>query len=103
NAQRTTRTTPPFPTRRSSDLKGDAMLQHRDEAVPGARRLQGVERRDGFRRGWEVHLGRDAVRAAPGVVLRAYEDDGTFAAHRKGDRKSTRLNSSHVKNSYAVF
>src|SRR5690606_39782498 len=26
-----------------------------------------------------------------------------FAAQRWGDRKSTRLNSSHVKNSYAVF
>src|SRR5690606_7689513 len=45
------------------------------------------------------------------IILRLYEGDGKiFAAtdrglftRNKGDRKSTRLNSSHVKISYAVF
>src|SRR6266496_4992450 len=42
----------------------------------------------------------------PGPVLPADEDDrepGDFSGLHQGDRKSTRLNSSHVEISYAVF
>src|SRR2546430_9117386 len=45
--------------------------------------------------------GRRAVGAGGGVGNRAVPGDGT--ADRTGDRKSTRLNSSHSQISYAVF
>src|SRR5690606_42054675 len=59
------------------------------------------------------HLGRD-VHAQGRHVLRRQRDSDRRGRHRPGrrerraaphraDRKSTRLNSSHVKNSYAVF
>src|SRR5690606_40202753 len=70
-----------FPTRRSSDL-----LQRLGElGVPGAR---GDLDRAAVRR--DRDLGVDP--------LEAHE-----VARGVGDRKSTRLNSSHVKSSYAVF
>src|SRR5205085_12002953 len=34
---------------------------------------------------------------------RVVEDDDSLGRHRRGDRKSTRLNSSHSQISYAVF
>src|SRR5207253_10158388 len=72
----------PFPTRRSSDLQGvaaaagGARLQ-RDDHEPDARLLLGV-----------------AARRRPG---------GRRRSRGQQDRKSTRLNSSHVAISYAVF
>src|SRR5690606_39513466 len=39
----------------------------------------------------------------PGVDHRTHTRDGHRLLHRREDRKSTRLNSSHVKISYAVF
>src|SRR5690606_41709147 len=87
-----------FPTRRSSDLL------HRDEA-PVRRRRQRfelpaqpiVEGADG-----EAH--RRA--AAPGDLTeedRVARDNVRASLRAEIDRKSTRLNSSHVKISYAVF
>src|SRR5690606_40394029 len=65
---------------------------------------------------YEVNYGLGKVRitnsayTGPGVNIRvSYEDQGLFNLNRKNmvglraDRKSTRLNSSHVKISYAVF
>src|SRR5690606_41044801 len=67
-----------FPTRRSSDLRCGA------EAVDrGAGR---ADRGGNFLR----------TSGAPGDLIKSEENT-------KGDRKSTRLNSSHVKISYAVF
>src|SRR5690606_40346473 len=45
---------------------------------------------------------RRAGRGAP-AVPRVRRRNGPRPAAAGGDRKSTRLNSSHVKNSYAVF
>src|SRR5690606_13961124 len=46
----------------------------------------------------------DMIRLAAGIgVVADYTRRGDQVAHAKGDRKSTRLNSSHVKISYAVF
>src|SRR5690606_42093042 len=87
---------PPFPTRRSSDLgsawrqrldaqghdrAGDAALAGRQAVVLTA----AGERRQRLRRSAVPHR-----QISPRVP-------------RARDRKSTRLNSSHVKNSYAVF
>src|SRR5690606_40630197 len=80
------RATDTFPTRRSSDLQ--------NRQIPGRRaggRPQGA--------GAEVRRGRGALLPAAGGALRRRR-------HLLGggaDRKSTRLNSSHVKTSYAVF
>src|SRR5690606_41909607 len=66
-----------FPTRRSSDL-ADERLEER---------------------------GQDALQKVAGVGAGGLHDGlgGGESAHGCGDRKSTRLNSSHVKISYAVF
>src|SRR5690606_41975646 len=68
---------PSFPTRRSSDLDHGAAAAVRDAVAVRA----------------------DAVH--PGDVREVL--DRTCAQQRLPDRKSTRLNSSHVKTSYAVF
>src|SRR5690606_41649327 len=80
---------PSFPTRRSSDLPGG----------PGHRRAQ-----------WDVggHPVRDLPHPGfllPGqkMVPQTQNNNGRFPARDTPDRKSTRLNSSHVKISYAVF
>src|SRR5690606_42083945 len=77
-----------FPTRRSSDL-GAADL------IAGGRLQLGISRGspeqvvDGWR-----HFGFEPLEG---------EGDGIMARRHAIDRKSTRLNSSHVKISYAVF
>src|SRR5690606_41952077 len=87
-----------FPTRRSSDL----------DAGPGRPRPHGSTSRVA------CGLGRAptrSVRSLPradrrGSVARALGRRSLLVARRVGwlvDRKSTRLNSSHVKISYAVF
>src|SRR5207302_10318323 len=90
----------PFPTRRSSDLR--------------------VQRSAPAELDWEVEASQDAPRYATGErvrhrkfgggVVRAVSGSGRelkvtveFDDQEIGDRKSTRLNSSHVKISYAVF
>src|SRR5207302_11410126 len=82
-----------FPTRRSSDL-----------AVRGAGR--GGDRRGGLRDDFAGAACRllpaRAARASVRDLLRR-DPDRLGAGVRGGDRKSTRLNSSHVKISYAVF
>src|SRR5690606_40498514 len=85
-----------FPTRRSSDL----------EAVPEVARLDIVTGRSGGRR----DQGDGVIALADGLVQRLGELDrsaggagGGEAGLGREDRKSTRLNSSHVKISYAVF
>src|SRR5439155_19566837 len=77
-----------FPTRRSSDLAGDRFDHLRRTDGPG-----------------------DAPARIPPVLRQPVEDDHRVSVHVldvvgsafNGDRKSTRLNSSHVAISYAVF
>src|SRR5699024_12203798 len=82
-----------FPTRRSSDLlaviRRDAVDKHVDDVgqsgVLGHRTGAGAAQLDA-------------------VVLRRVVRGGEHGARAvEGDRKSTRLNSSHVSSSYAVF
>src|SRR5204862_4890412 len=88
---------------------------------PDARALVFASYREHFPRLFQVDVGsRQTARLVPGpgVVLDgAWSPDGTrllvtreeggnsdiYLLDRSGDRKSTRLNSSHVEHSYAVF
>src|SRR5690606_40931531 len=80
-------------------VRRDALRQHADLVPASAVRLRAVlSARRGAEGSEELGhlLGRDALDRAAG--------DHGGACHRvPGDRKSTRLNSSHVKISYAVF
>src|SRR5699024_11680006 len=77
---------PSFPTRRSSDL-AVALVVHPVE--PEAQRAA------------RAALGR--LRERPQHQLRKRHRHGDRAVDQEVDRKSTRLNSSHVSISYAVF
>src|SRR5690606_41326686 len=72
-----------FPTRRSSDLELQERLPYRSVWSPDLSALR--------RRGAAACTRGEAAR-----------DAAASAGRRGGDRKSTRLNSSHVKISYAV-
>src|SRR5207253_10037213 len=84
-----------FPTRRSSDLC--ALLRHRHQLAN--RGLQVIGRGEGRPEAIE--------RAISDAEERLDREDELLAADHdapvRGDRKSTRLNSSHVAISYAVF
>src|SRR5690606_40501372 len=91
-------TTHPFPTRRSSDLGPCvlAAMHRRDGALFGDRGCGGCDRA-AFRQ-------RDRPSCAAGGAARCAAAQFLEPAVGMGqDRKSTRLNSSHVKISYAVF
>src|SRR5699024_11813643 len=83
----------PFPTRRSSDLAGGERAAGRSRAVPRRTGRRAVSRTDGEGGAEDTGSGHDAFGPAQKQALRR--------AIR--DRKSTRLNSSHVSISYAVF
>src|SRR5436309_9614420 len=83
-----------FPTRRSSDLTRRPGLAFRAEWIDAL--LVATGRKVRFK----------ALKAAPhGIVFgrRSFGHLRTKGLKTKEDRKSTRLNSSHVKTSYAVF
>src|SRR5690606_42165981 len=92
---------PSFPTRRSSDLTSGS----RRSCLPGCRLRVAPD---------HVGVGAIVVRTRTHAVLQL-ETDAAIQGHgrcqrtvgfqeqRVADRKSTRLNSSHVKISYAVF
>src|SRR5204863_5035501 len=85
-----------FPTRRSSDLAAQARKprQHRSRAVDKI-----VEDQRGVARAGERHDNMCAdIAGAAGD-----QDGGLPPVKCREDRKSTRLNSSHVEISYAVF
>src|SRR5207249_11754382 len=78
-----------FPTRRSSDLD---RVHESSEACDGARLVYSQRRRADHLVGAMKQIPRSSVVAG-----------GVRGAPFDGDRKSTRLNSSHVSISYAVF
>src|SRR5690606_39282460 len=81
---------PSFPTRRSSDLGSITIA----EAL--AQRPEDIEE--------ERELDRELERKLEAATDPAETgQDAAEAVHDERDRKSTRLNSSHVKISYAVF
>src|SRR5699024_12220278 len=79
-----------FPTRRSSDL---------DDEQRGPRLIRGTDLIDEFRfRLHRNHVADDPAHAEGGEVCEV-----SGHVEQPTDRKSTRLNSSHVSISYAVF
>src|SRR5690606_39418989 len=86
---------PPFPTRRSSDL------DERGEYEAGAHVEQAAAERIGDRNRCDT----DERRRQPqrGLVEAQGQPEACHQIREQKDRKSTRLNSSHVKISYAVF
>src|SRR5690606_41751466 len=83
----------PFPTRRSSDLESLGAL-----GVALAPRLHRVDEVLDVAHGRPERIRKLAGRADTDAFRQVATRD-----HRQQDRKSTRLNSSHVKISYAVF
>src|SRR5690554_7693118 len=83
---------PSFPTRRSSDLASSGL--ERRFLEPFKHRLYGAIP--------ELDYAHDAVRDALPANIKVSEFFFQAASFLK-DRKSTRLNSSHVRISYAVF
>src|SRR5437899_6422039 len=80
-----------FPTRRSSNLKGSGLKTHGAD-----RRTESISRA----------AGRAARRGCSGIFFSAGIKSLGTRGGRRGpllDRKSTRLNSSHLGISYAVF
>src|SRR5690606_41933464 len=97
------RALPSFPTRRSSDLEEERRQQYPHRVPPPEDHGgQGDETEPGGHALVEVGGGQQReVRAAdPGY--RPGEEHVAVAQPQHPDRKSTRLNSSHVKISYAV-
>src|SRR5690606_41145793 len=94
---------PSFPTRRSSDLDRAPAASAPPPAesprdAPAMRARASRLRAGSWARADRVRAGRRAIAGAE------QEPRPTHEAERHGpDRKSTRLNSSHVKISYAVF
>src|SRR5207249_8119820 len=88
-----TRHLPSFPTRRSSDLQGFVVFRNLELTAAFAP----VEHPADF--GLDaLYIVTDAIPPAPAPRI-----DSIRRASSSGDRKSTRLNSSHVSISYAVF
>src|SRR5690606_41891895 len=78
-----------FPTRRSSDLAG---TPHTILSTPGGRPAS-----------WNICAIAITALGESSGPLRIMVQPAPIAAQTLRDRKSTRLNSSHVKISYAVF
>src|SRR5690606_39729404 len=94
---------PSFPTRRSSDLRRRRVAPRR--RAPGALHPPALRPRAGFRRDRrQVRVPRAGGEGGGGVGMTPEEFQKLLSAPEgtKLDRKSTRLNSSHVKISYAV-
>src|SRR5690606_41428494 len=97
------RPTPSLPTRRSSDLSGPARrspTRTQEEKTPMSKTKGGGSTRNGR----DSESKRLGVKVFDGGVVNA----GAIIVRQRGtkihpgeDRKSTRLNSSHVKTSYA--
>src|SRR5690606_39933169 len=88
---------PPFPTRRSSDLVA-ASADHRSQQRGAPLGTRTVPR---HLREQRAHHSRRHARTSR--VRRADDSRLGVGDQQRQDRKSTRLNSSHVKISYAVF
>src|SRR5207245_10136106 len=82
-----------FPTRRSSDLESQEGTARRRKAAMGG---------DAVHRRRHAHLADAVVDVAAAEIVRRHFLQA-LGAGVVGDRKSTRLNSSHGSISYAVF
>src|SRR5690606_41888155 len=98
--RRRTRVLHSFPTRRSSDLVLEGLAQPVGGGPHGGGG-QGAAREDAQNFGGEIGVG--ARRGGADFFVAQGRPALGHVQAAVGDRKSTRLNSSHVKISYAVF
>src|SRR5690606_39817235 len=91
-----------FPTRRSSDLEAVAALSTSPGDAPSCTYVSAVTRGPVITVGW-IGDSRVYWLSADGAVDPGEDGRPGDSAAEGPDRKSTRLNSSHVKISYAVF
>src|SRR5205807_8486445 len=101
-----TRSRPPlylhsFPTRRSSDLVWDEFVQNRVEAGYDPEAATAAARRGDRLSAQATKSGTRGLRGAVGTPDQVRDYLRRYEAFE--DRKSTRLNSSHLVISYAVF
>src|SRR5207302_10888669 len=89
-----------YPTRRSSDLNRRVA-----KVAPGQNSTSDLTSFNNRGKRIQYHNTRCTRPCAGnlGVRISIGEREGNRSANLNGDRKSTRLNSSHVKISYAVF
>src|SRR5207302_6214400 len=93
----------PFPTRRSSDLDDEAKAEARTYfPMPGDSEAT-IRQKQALRDTATSAIRRQAGRAGGDIAAPSAAPQAAAAGHPPLDRKSTRLNSSHVKISYAVF
>src|SRR5690606_41663633 len=99
-----TRTQPtPVPTRRSSDLHAEMLLRHLGKHVRGdGSDRGGIAAEKEFLHGLGLDSAAFDLRDGCGLshLNRVRTREMTLLLARMADRKSTRLNSSHVKISY---
>src|SRR5207253_11024428 len=86
-----------FPTRRSSDLRLPYKLGSHQEGPSMAVRQKTAKSKA------EARKGGSEIQPAKGKLGIMIPGMGAVATNHDPDRKSTRLNSSHVAISYAVF
>src|SRR5690606_42166082 len=101
HSHRPTRALHSFPTRRSSDL-GAAQSGKAITGITGRDRRGGPQEKVAGR-GYVVISVMTVAQIMKAVVQRVSRAEVRVDGLIVGDRKSTRLNSSHVKISYAVF
>src|SRR5690606_41098030 len=87
-----------FPTRRSSDLTDDAQLSIGIDGFEGTRNSMPI-----YNMAWNTDSKFFWDGRANSIEQQALEPVTNPIEMHNTDRKSTRLNSSHVKISYAVF
>src|SRR5690606_42032350 len=95
------RALPSFPTRRSSDLAPTLALG--DAALRTLQRGFGPAEMPGILDKLPIRRGKEFLQSHVDADRRAGFGQGFLRNVVARDRKSTRLNSSHVKISYAVF
>src|SRR5690606_42010196 len=94
---------PPSPTRRSSDLHDRYLEAGADIVATNTFNATAISQTEYGLADLAYELNRAGACLARRAADRASARDESRPRWVAGDRKSTRLNSSHVKNSYAVF
>src|SRR5207302_9126526 len=90
-----------FPTRRSSDLAAAARCRNAEQIAFVEKELRNRRTKAAFRRRARIYgVGAETACFATG---QSFGGESLPCTTGRQDRKSTRLNSSHVKISYAVF
>src|SRR5699024_11789981 len=92
-----------FPTRRSSDLPGyDVMISKIDNQDWNRRSCNPDDHSFHVKRRFDKAIGSPDQLHDRNLIFSDSDSDGNCVAYQEKDRKSTRLNSSHVSISYAV-